>query len=93
MQIDYKKFPVVNGIMYGDGSWGGDGFILAVTPDSEQLLWLASFEESNPFIRISCEDHFLYVTNNLYEVWRLDISDFAEIEIVIVKQSPYCMLE
>lgn len=38
MQIDYKKFPVVNGIMYGDGSWGGDRFILAVTPDSEQLL-------------------------------------------------------
>lgn len=138
MKINFKKFPIINGIMYGDGyiegvdiltqsdrkrilrkhrfcsqsdiiyshaypnselileemnsknicgegSYGGDGFILSMTLDSNQLLWLASFDDSNPFISIQLKEHRIYVTNNCYEVWKIDVINKRCIEMSIVE--------
>lgn len=72
-------------IICGEGSYGGDGFILAVSLDSNQMLWLASFDESNSFVSIYAEKQQIYVINNCHEVWRINIihSDYVEISIVL----------
>lgn len=76
-------------IICGGGSYGGDGFILAVSLDSNQMIWLASFDESNPFVSMYREKQQIYVTNNCDEVWRIDIIHSQCIEISIVKNGFY----
>lgn len=73
-------------IICGEGSYGGDGFILAVSLDSNQMLWLASFDESNPFVSIYVEKQQIYVVNNCHEVWRIDMIHPDCVEINIVKK-------
>ena len=77
-------------IICGEGSYGGDGFILAVSLDSNQMLWLASFDESNPFVSIYAEKQQIYVINNCHEVWRINIIHSDYVEISIVKNGFFC---
>lgn len=76
-------------IVCGGGSYGGDGFVLATALESGEMLWLASFDESNPFISIYEKDQYIYVTNNCEEVWQFKIIRDDCVEINIVKDGLY----
>lgn len=73
----------------GEGSLGGDGFVLARRASDEAFLWIISFGVSNPFESLERCGNKLYVQNNLFEVWEIDISDMTRPKMKIVKQSKY----
>lgn len=73
----------------GEGSYGGDGFILAETNKSNQMVWLISFDDANPFVKLEKKGNFLFSINNCGEVWCINITDIYNIEISIEKQSRY----
>ena len=73
----------------GEGSYGGDGFVLAESDKSAQMMWLISFDDSNPFVKLERNGGFLSVTNNCGEVWCINITDIYNIKISIEKQSRY----
>lgn len=50
----------------GEGSFGGDGFVLLESLTTGKMLWLASFDNSNPFINIQRDKNGFIVTNNCY---------------------------
>ncbi len=68
----------------GEGSYGGDGFILAESISTETMVFLISFDESNPFVKICRNDKQLLVDNNCGEQWLIDIHDMNNIGLSII---------
>jgi len=56
--IEYKGMK----IYAGEGSWGGDGFILVLTKEG-QLYWLW-MDMINPIEDIECKNDVIYAVNN-----------------------------
>lgn len=92
---DYSGIIIQSGIICndlnckaicGEGSFGGDGFVMLESLTTGKMLWLASFDNSNPFINIQCDKNGFIVTNNCYEKWYFDISDTGNIKISIIEQ-------
>lgn len=73
----------------GEGSYGGDGFILAEKNKSKQMVWLISFDDANPFVKLERKGNLLFAINNCGEVWCINITDIYNIKISIEKQSRY----
>jgi hypothetical protein len=57
----------------GDGSWGSDGFV-AVTSLANELMWIAFFDFSNPFLTVAFEREFLFARNSHGETWQFALS-------------------
>ena len=76
-------------VSVGEGSFGGDGFIYAKTVSSDSFLWLISFDDSNPFITVRISGDKIFVENNLYEVWEINIKEIMKPQIAIIKQSKF----
>ena len=68
-------------IFCGEGSYGGDGFVTAVS--GNEIQWLAFWEDANPFIKIQSHENQLEITNNLHEVWQFDLSDPKSITVSV----------
>ncbi len=73
----------------GEGSYGGDGFILAESLSTKKFLWLISFDESNPFISLRRLNETLLIENNCYEVWEINIKNINKPLLSIIQQSKY----
>jgi hypothetical protein len=59
----------------GEGGMGGDGFVaLEAVPDG-RLLWLAFFDDTNPFETIRFEDGFVAAATNLGREFRFPVAD------------------
>lgn len=76
-------------VSVGEGSFGGDGFVLAQTLSSDSFLWLIAFDDSNPFISVRIQDDKIVVENNFYEVWEINIKEITDPQIAIIKQSKF----
>lgn len=81
---DELKINLSDTVICGEGSYGGDGFIMAFKSSTQEIQWLASFDNSNPFIKLEIFNYFIIATNNLNEKWRFDISDLNDIKIEIL---------
>ena len=61
-----KKVPLEKQEGYlccGEGAHGSEGFFARLDPN-ERLVWVAYFEESNPFVNIKItDDHVTFETN------------------------------
>ncbi|AEY67512.1 hypothetical protein [Clostridium sp. BNL1100] len=68
-------------IYCGEGSFGGDGFVVVESRKDKKAVWIAFFEESNPFEKVEVVGEFIYVYNNLKEKWRFCINKPTEIII------------
>lgn len=73
----------------GEGSYGGDGFVLAERSNTSELIWLMSFDDSNPFVKLERKEGSLFAENNCGEVWHINIADINKINISIIKQNRY----
>ena len=73
----------------GEGSYGGDGFILAECVSTNKMLWLISFDNANPFVKLSRYDTLLLAENNCGEEWAVAMHDMENVSLSIVKQSVY----
>ena len=78
-EYDFQNYH----IFCGESSYGGDGFVTAVSSESNQIAWFAFWEEANPFIKIRSHETKLEITNNLHEVWQFDLSDSKSVKIAI----------
>mgnify|MGYP000878755450 CR=1 FL=1 len=58
----------------GGGSHGSEGFIVVESKVGSKLIWIAFFEESNPYEKIEFIDEKINVYNNLKEKWSFDLN-------------------
>lgn len=59
---------------WGEGSWGGDGFLVALD-SNQKIKWLFFSYEANPFENLCIEKDELHVLNNLYNEWIFPINE------------------
>jgi hypothetical protein len=60
-------------VEFGEGSFGCYGFVACTDLATERLLWLAFFQESNPFVRAHCRGDTIEATTNLGHTWTFPI--------------------
>ncbi|MFE8646716.1 hypothetical protein ACFX58_16685 [Sphingomonas sp. NCPPB 2930] len=65
----------------GEGSMGGDGFVCM--EKGQAIEWVAFFENSNPFHKLSKENDFFIAENNLSELWKFSINGPSSVNIKI----------
>lgn len=84
--ISDKIIDLINKtIVYcGEGSYGGDGFIVVELMKDSQISWIAFFENANPFEKVEVIDKFVLAYNNLGEVWRFKIDTPNDMSIQLV---------
>lgn len=63
---EYKEHSLL--LECGEGSYGGIGYLCLSTID-EEIICLACFEESNPFIVAEYRDGYIRAMNNIFEMW------------------------
>lgn len=68
-------------IQVGEGSMGGDGFVAALEYSSKRLLWVAFFENSNPFVDVKIEGDLVLATNNHGTYWSFPVHDPSQLII------------
>ncbi|MGD9636814.1 MAG: hypothetical protein AB7G28_11585 [Pirellulales bacterium] len=57
----------------GEGGLGGDGFVAALKLDTGNLLWIAFFTESNPFVSIELYENEVLSLTNHGTCWRFPL--------------------
>ncbi len=59
----------------GEGGFGGDGFVALSHSSDDQLIWIAFFEDSNPFIQVSTnnDESVVIGITTLETVWQFPI--------------------
>ena len=66
----------------GECGMGSEGFVaVQATKQPESLIWLATFDFSNPFESARLESGVLNVRNNMGEEWRMEVHSPTKIEI------------
>lgn len=58
----------------GEGSFGGDGFVVVEAQTDFKVKWIAFFETANPFEKLEIIDDKIIAYNNLNEKWVFDIN-------------------
>lgn len=71
----------------GEGSWGGDGFVCLSTMN-RQIVFLACFENSNPFIVAEYKEGCIRTMNNNGEIWVFEFYESCPPSIKISKGNP-----
>jgi len=57
----------------GETSWGSEGFVALVRADSNLPIWIAIFEESNPFKAVTLTETLVEAVSTYENVWRFPI--------------------
>lgn len=65
----------------GGGSCGSEGYVVVESNIDLKLLWIAFFEESNPFEKIEIIGDRIIVYNNLKEKWTFEINNPVNLSI------------
>lgn len=59
----------------GEGGMGGDGFVALTSGRGDHLEWIAFFENSNPFIRLACQDGSALAQSTYGDRWSFPITN------------------
>ena len=83
LPIVEKPIPSENlTILCGEAGYGSDGFVALSRSDSNELVWLAFFDTSNPFIKLALEDSkVLVATTNLGDEWRFSLKQPEKVAV------------
>ena len=65
----------------GGGSYGSEGYVVLESNVESKLIWIAFFEESNPFEKIEFINDKIIVYNNLREKWSFDLKNPTNLSI------------
>jgi hypothetical protein len=57
----------------GEGSMGGDGYVALVSTDSDEPIWIAFFDASNPFVSVELNANHVIATSNHGIRWSFPI--------------------
>lgn len=71
-------------ILGGEGGFGGDGFVALTTVDQNELVWLAFFDHSNPFVELSLDESRLVIIakSNLGMKWVFPLHEPQRVTII-----------
>ncbi len=76
-----KEYFSNGGIICGGSSYGSEGFV-AIQKVDGSLLWIALFDNSNPFVELKLlSKYFIQVKNNLDEYWLFCIQEPSKVVI------------
>jgi hypothetical protein len=66
-----------DGVRYscGDGALGGDGYVACSQTSDNHLNWIAFFQDSNPFLKISLVSERVNAVNNHTHVWSFNVNN------------------
>jgi len=79
---DKLEYPVKDIIVYcGEGGYASEGFVAVESDKTKRLLWIAFFEESNPFTKVSIINDRIIAHNNLKEMWAFPLYESSTIKI------------
>lgn len=60
-------------VVFGEGGFGGDGFVALLDQATKQLMWLVFLDCSNPFQHAAFDDDAIVATTNTGVLWRFPI--------------------
>lgn len=63
-----------NHIYCGEGSFGGDGFVIELS-DINKIAWLFIHDNANPFVSMQILNGVLYIQNNCQITWRFNLAN------------------
>lgn len=66
----------------GECGGGSDGFVALFESNSEELIWVAFFDFSNPFEALSFDGDWVVARNNLGEIWRIPMAGSGAIDVL-----------
>jgi len=71
-------------LVAGEGGFGGDGFVALARNSDNHLIWIAFFDNSNPFIEVSINKDFTGIQGktNLGTVWRFPIDRPENVQVI-----------
>lgn len=78
-QFEDKNNDLV--IYCGGGSYGSEGYIVVESKIDLKLIWIAFFEESNPFEKLEIIGDKIIAYNNLNEKWIFDINNPSNLTV------------
>lgn len=65
----------------GEGSFGGDGFVGLLHADTRMPIWIAFFDNSNPFVSVALTDHDVIGMTNLEHEWQFPIDAPEKVQV------------
>lgn len=68
-------------IYCGEGSYGGDGFVVVESQIDVKVKWIAFFETANPFEKLEIMEDKIFAYNNLNEKWIFNINNPLDLVI------------
>ena len=80
LQISDKDLEIIG----GEGGFGSDGFVAVSRVSDGYLIWIAFFEDSNPFIQLSVNNNcseILGITT-LGKIWQFPIEHPEQVKII-----------
>lgn len=80
--IDIMAETVYDGdhIYCGEGSFGGDGFVIALS-DINKIAWLFIYDNANSFVSMQIRDGVLCIQNNCQITWRFNLANPLDMSI------------
>ncbi|WP_426586044.1 hypothetical protein [Mucilaginibacter sp. R-33] len=66
----------------GEASHGSDGFIGIMDLNKEKVIWIAFFNSSNPFNKVTIEDEQVTAVSTIKNVWKFNINKPTIIEVI-----------
>lgn len=60
-------------VLGGEGGLGSDGFVANVRSDNGKIVWIAFFNNSNPFEVVQIHNHHVLAKTNLGTWWRFPL--------------------
>jgi hypothetical protein len=62
-------------IIAGEGDYGSDGFVGVIDFASKKMIWIAFFNNSNPFGEVKIVDEEIHAKSTLGCIWRFKIKN------------------
>ena len=63
----------------GEGGQGADGFVAVSAIEDDRLLWVAFFDNSNPFVEIELTGSQIHAVTTLDDRWSFDLAQPGEV--------------
>ena len=68
-------------VVAGEGSMGADGFVALYRPSDNQLIWIAFFENSNPFVDVELGEADVLAKTSLANAWRFPLASPSSVSV------------
>jgi hypothetical protein len=82
-----QSYPDLNlRVLSGEASHGSEGFVAVTQITTGHLVWLAYFDCSNPFEKVSLVNGIVTAISNLGHAWHLPLAEPATLTVVVNEQ-------